>query len=56
MDMAKHSYWKSYGGSPGLTYLLTQFRQELENRNLGNYFDQLFLTNPQKFYAFGKLL
>lgn len=55
MDMAKHSYWKSYGGTPGLNYLLTQFRQELEVRGINNYFEKLFFTNPQKLYTFHKL-
>ena len=52
MDMAKHTYWKSYDGKPGLIYLLTEFRQELETRGLGNHFGKLFFTNPQKLYTF----
>ncbi len=52
MDMAKNTYWNSYGGKPGLTYLLTEFRQELEARGLGSYFESMFFTNPQKLYAF----
>lgn len=52
MDMAKNSYWKSYGGSPGLNYLLTQFRDDLESRDLDIYFDKLFFSNPQKLYTF----
>jgi len=56
MDMAKNTYWKSYGGRPGLTYLLTEFRQELEKVSLENYFEVLFFTNPQKLYMFRKLL
>lgn len=52
MDMAKHSYWKSYGGKPGLTYLVTEFRQLLQQRGLDNYFEKMFFTNPQKLYAF----
>lgn len=52
MDMAKNTYWKSYGGKPGLTYLLADFRQELEIRGIGNYFEKLFFTNPQNLYSF----
>lgn len=52
MDMAKHSYWKSYGGKPGLTYLITEFRQLLRQRSLDAYFEKMFLTNPQKLYSF----
>ncbi|NQU88086.1 MAG: aryldialkylphosphatase [Mariniphaga sp.] len=29
MDMAKNTYWKAYGGKPGLVYLVTEFRKEL---------------------------
>jgi 5-phospho-D-xylono-1,4-lactonase len=52
MDMAKNIYWKSYGGKPGLIYLLTEFRRELESRGVGDFFDNLFLRNPQRLYAF----
>jgi phosphotriesterase-related protein len=54
MDMAKNTYWKSYGGKPGLAYLLTEFRQELERRGFGGYFEKLFLNNPAKLYSFFK--
>lgn len=52
MDMAKNTYWKSYGGKPGLTYLLTEFRQELEIRGIGDYFNELFFSNPKNLYSF----
>jgi hypothetical protein len=52
MDIAKNTYWKSYGGKPGLTYLLTEFRQELEARALGHYFETMFFANPKKLYLF----
>jgi phosphotriesterase-related protein len=52
MDMAKHSYWKSYGGEPGLNYLLTEFRQMLVTTGLDPFIEQMFYANPQKLYAF----
>ena len=52
MDMAKHTYWKSYGGKPGLTYLLTDFKNELEARSLGGYFETMFFSNPKRLYSF----
>lgn len=52
MDMARSSYWKSYGGRPGLNYLLTSFRGEMQKRTLIEYMPQLFVDNPQKLYAF----
>jgi len=52
MDMARNSYWKSYGGKPGLTYLLTTFKSDLEKMGLMNYYDQLFVNNPQQLFSF----
>jgi phosphotriesterase-related protein len=52
MDMAKNTYWKSYEGKPGLIYLVTEFKRELEARRIGNYFEKLFFTNPQMLYTF----
>jgi phosphotriesterase-related protein len=54
MDMAKNTYWKSYGGKPGLIYLLTEFRQELETRGMGEHFEELFYSNPKNLYSFKK--
>src|SRR5688572_5364898 len=52
MDMARNTYWKSYGGKPGLTFLLTTFKNELEKMGLMKYYDQLFFANPQQLYSF----
>ena len=52
MDMAKNTYWKSYGGKPGLTYLVNEFRKELEAKELIDYYERIFFTNPQKLYQF----
>ena len=52
MDMARNTYWKSYGGQPGLIYLLTDFRQELEVRGLSSFSEKLFFENPQNLYSF----
>ena len=54
MDMARNTYWKSYGGKPGLAFLLTTFKNDLEKMGLVNYYDQLFFTNPQQLYSFTK--
>ena len=55
MDMAKKTYWKSYGGKPGLTYLVNEFRKELELRRMTDYFQRLFFTNPRKLYQFSSM-
>jgi 5-phospho-D-xylono-1,4-lactonase len=52
MDMARNAYWKSYAGKPGLVFLCTTFKQELETRGLGNYFEKLFFTNPHRLFSF----
>ena len=51
MDMAKNSYWKSYGGSPGLNFLMEEFREELKKRGLDQYFDRVFYSTPAKLYT-----
>lgn len=52
MDAARNTYWQSYGGSPGLTYLLTTFRDELAQRGLGDYWNRLMIDNPTALYTF----
>lgn len=52
MDMAKNTYWKSYGGKPGLNYILSEFKQELQARGMERYFEKLFFINPSKLYSF----
>lgn len=52
MDMARNTYWKSYGGSPGLNYLLTDFKEQMNKRGLSVYLEKIFFTNPQKLFCF----
>ena len=54
MDAARNTYWKSYGGNPGLVYLLTTFRDELKKRELESYWDKLMVENPASLYTFSK--
>jgi len=54
MDAARHTYWKSYGGQPGLTYLLTDFVTELHKRGLSDYQKKIFIENPKQLYTFVK--
>jgi 5-phospho-D-xylono-1,4-lactonase len=54
MDAARSSYWRSYGGKPGLDYLLTTFADELRRRGLGDYLDRVFRSTPAKIFTFGK--
>lgn len=52
MDMAKNSYWKSYGGSPGLNYLIETIPDFLKFKGLEEHYKKLFFENPKRLYAF----
>lgn len=52
MDAAKSSYWKAYGGEPGLNFLLTTFKEDLRKMNLEGYYENLFFKNPAQLYSF----
>ena len=52
MDAAKSSYWLSYDGAPGLTFLLTTFKEELIQMGLAQYYENIFVRNPAQLYAF----
>jgi predicted metal-dependent phosphotriesterase family hydrolase len=51
MDAARTTYWQSYGGKPGLTWLLTAFRDDLRCLDLAAYFQNLFIDNPKRLYT-----
>ncbi len=55
MDAAKHSYWQSYGGEPGLNFLLTTFKEDLKNMGLMQYYDKIFFTTPAQLYTFADI-
>lgn len=53
MDAARPSYWKSYGGSPGLNFLLTTFTEMMKERGIGDdHWQSIFVNNPAKVYDF----
>lgn len=52
MDMARHTYWQSYGGSPGFDYLLKIFPEQMKKRGLSAYLEKIFFTNPQQLFCF----
>lgn len=52
MDMAKNAYWKSYGGQPGLNYLIETIPDFLKSKGLEEYYQQIFFENPKMLYAF----
>ncbi len=52
MDMAKNAYWKSYGGRPGMNYLIETIPDFLASKGMEEYFQNLFFDNPKRLYAF----
>jgi len=52
MDMAKNAYWKSYGGRPGLTYLIETIPEFLKSKGLEEHYQKLFYDNPKSLYSF----
>lgn len=55
MDMAKNTYWNSYGGSPGLNYLITHIPEFLKSKGMEGHFKRIFFDNPRKLYSFFKV-
>lgn len=55
MDAARRTYWKSYGGAPGLSFLLTKFSDDLRVAGLTEEnLRQIFVTNPARAFAFSE--
>ena len=53
MDAARPAYWKSYGGSPGLGFLLNEFTREMAAAGIGErHWKQIFISNPASTYNF----
>lgn len=52
-DNARRSYWKAYGGGPGLAYLLERFVPRLRREGFAEeHIRQLFVLNPARAFAF----
>jgi phosphotriesterase-related protein len=54
MDMAKNAYWKSYGGHPGLNYLIETIPEFLKSKGLEQYYKNLFFDNPKNLFTFSQ--
>jgi phosphotriesterase-related protein len=51
MDLARRSYYPSYGGGPGLRYLLDVFEPRLRAEGLNDAVDQIFIHNPARAFS-----
>jgi 5-phospho-D-xylono-1,4-lactonase len=53
MDAARQGYYRAWGGSPGLAYLLTDFTAMMDDRGIGeDVRRRLFIENPARAFAF----
>ena len=53
MDAARRSYWKVYGGKPGMAFLATEFRKTLLDVGLSETdLERIFIRNPSQYYSF----
>ena len=53
MDAARQGYYRAFGGSPGLPYLLRELSDLMEARGLDAATrQQLFVDNPARAFAF----
>jgi len=50
MDAARRTYWKGYGGAPGLSWLLDEFSRGLTDAMR----HQIFTLNPARAFAFAR--
>ena len=51
LDFARRSYYPSYGGGPGLGYLLETFVPRLRAEGLGDIVDLLLVENPARAFS-----
>ena len=56
MDAARQGYYRAFGGSPGLPYLLREFSAAMEACGLdAEIRHQLFVDNPARAFAFAEV-
>jgi phosphotriesterase-related protein len=51
-DLGRPSYWRSYGGGPGLDYVLTSLRARLRDEGFSDAeLTMLLVENPRRFLS-----
>lgn len=51
-DLGRPSYWRAYGGGPGLDYVLTGLRQRMRDEGFTEAeLKLLFVENPRRFFS-----
>ena len=57
MDAARQGYYRAFGGSPGLPFLLHEFSEAMEARGIGAAIRRrLFVDNPARAFAFAEVV
>ena len=55
MDAARRVYWRSYGGAPGLSFLLGPFTAEMRSAGIAeDAWRRIFVTTPAATFAFAR--
>ena len=53
MDAARNKYWKSFGGGPGLDFLLTEFTQRMTQAGISEErLNRVFVRTPAQTFSF----
>jgi phosphotriesterase-related protein len=56
MDAARQGYYRAFGGSPGLSFLLREFSDAMDGRGIGAEIRKcLFVDNPARAFAFAEM-
>ena len=56
MDAARQGYWTTYGGTPGWTFLLGEFADQMQLRGISADLQRaIFVSNPARAFAFAEL-
>ena len=56
MDAARQGYYRAFGGSPGLTFLLGQFSGAMDRQGLNATLrHRFFVDNPARAFTFSEI-
>jgi 5-phospho-D-xylono-1,4-lactonase len=56
MDAARRSYWRCFGGGPGMSFLATTFSQQLRDAGVSEeQLRSIFVTTPASAYAMSRV-
>ncbi|MBA2747186.1 MAG: hypothetical protein H0U45_00255 [Tatlockia sp.] len=54
-DISRQGYWKSYGGKPGVSFLINDYRRLMQEAGLSvEQVNQFYIDNPRRFLTWAK--